>query len=124
MTEAALYDMDLARVVALECDGSYQGALAVCSVVYNRLDSGVWGDTIKAVLSAENQFSVWHNRDRAVITDTVRQACIDAYKGVRNLPESVLWFCTPGHYRVSRFFKGLTVYDRFAGAVWCEEDTK
>jgi hypothetical protein len=114
------YDSELARIVSLECDGSYEGALAVATVIYNRLDDGRWGDTIHAVVSAKNQFSVYGSSKKMPLTDTVKQACIDAYYGKRNLPASVMWFCTPGHYRGSSFFQGLKVYARFAGTVWCE----
>ncbi|HCT70630.1 MAG TPA: hypothetical protein DF409_05885, partial [Bacteroidales bacterium] len=34
---AIIYDPELARIVALESDGSYEGALGVATVIYNRL---------------------------------------------------------------------------------------
>jgi len=119
--ESMDYDKEVARIVSLESDGSYEGSLAVASVIYNRLESGRWGNTIHDVISAKNQFSTYGSTKQRDLTDNVIQACIDACNGKRNLPSSVMWFCTESHYAKSAFFRGLTLYDRFAGSVWCEE---
>lgn len=35
---------------------------AVCQVIYNRLVSGIWGDSFKEVVLSHKQFSVWNKR--------------------------------------------------------------
>ena len=116
-----IYDPELARIVALESDGSYEGALGVATVIYNRLASGIWGNTIHKVISAENQFSVYDSQRIPIITDTIMQACVDAANGKGTLPADVLYFCTPAAYQRSEFFQGLKIYAEYAGTVWCRE---
>lgn len=65
---------------------------AVCQVIYNRLESGLWGSTFKEVVLAPKQFSVWNHRggqrryllSNNVIYDTdyhrVKSICISVVK--------------------------------------------
>lgn len=47
---------------------------AIADVVYNRWQSGLWGNTLSSVLLAPNQFSVWnkHDRSRRIISNDQR----------------------------------------------------
>ena len=48
----------LARLVYLEAGGiSLEAQKAVASVVFNRLNNGYWGDTLKSVVYAKHQFT-------------------------------------------------------------------
>jgi spore germination cell wall hydrolase CwlJ-like protein len=37
---------------------------AVCQVIYNRLQSGIWGNSFRDVVLAPKQFSVWNKNDK------------------------------------------------------------
>lgn len=117
------YDPDLVRIVALESDHSYEGALGVASVIYNRLADGRWGDTIFDVITAPDQFA-WQSSRLCVVTDNDLRACQDAAAGKRNLPADCMWFCTPSAYSKSSFFRSLQIVDRFGGHVWAREAEK
>lgn len=120
-TSEANPDGWLVIITALECDGSYEGALGVATVILNRLESGRWGDTIYDVISAHNQFSVYNSSRTPPVTETIRSACEDALSGIRAFDSDVMYFCTPGAYEQSEFFQSLVEVDRYAGTVWCKE---
>lgn len=122
-TTAALPEVDpeLIRIVALECDGSYEGALGVATVIFNQLDAGNWGDTIAEVVSYPGNFTVYKSKKKPPITDTILQACTDATAGERAFPPEVMYFCTPGAYKRSPFFRTLAIHAEYAGTVWCKE---
>lgn len=120
MVEPEPVDEWLLKITALECDGSYEGALGVATVILNRLENG-WGDTIFDVISAPGQFSVYGSKRKPPITDTVISACEDALAGIRAFGPEVQYFCTPKAYERSSFFQTLEVVDRYAGTVWCRE---
>lgn len=110
----------LVKITALECDGSYEGALGVATVILNRLETG-WGDTIHDVVSAPGQFSVYGSKRKPPITETIIKACEDAMSGIRAFGPDVQYFCTPKAYERSSFFQTLEVVDRYAGTVWCRK---
>ena len=114
-------DPELIRIVALECDGSYEGALGVATVIFNQMDAGHWGDTIKEVVSYPGNFTVYKSMKTPPITDTILQACTDATAGERAFPPEVMYFCTPGAYKRSPFFRTLVIHAEYAGTVWCKE---
>ena len=70
----------VAGVVACEA-GSRDDALAVMSVILNRVDSGRYPNTLLGVVSAPGQFSCyWNQKDPSTYASVVR----DALNGVRN----------------------------------------
>lgn len=51
---------ELRWILALEAQGEgFEGEIAVCEVVFNRVLSGRWGDGIHGVLSKKGQFSTY-----------------------------------------------------------------
>jgi len=51
----------LAKTIAAEAGGeSYEGQLAVASVIANRARSGRWGNSLQSVIMAPGQFSAWN----------------------------------------------------------------
>jgi hypothetical protein len=106
---------ELLRIVSLESDGSYEGSLATANVILNRVKDGRWGDSIHEVVSAKSQFSTYGSDKSRSITDEVYRACRDATLGLTNIPEKVMWFCTPRVFKANDIRK---VYARFARTVW------
>lgn len=82
----------LAAVVHCEARGeSYEGQLAVASVVLNRVRSDKYPDTIEKVLRAKNQFStvMSGNVDKVYQSGKINESCIkateEALSGVSNV---------------------------------------
>lgn len=115
----------LIRIVALEGNPKYgyNGYLAITSAILNRVESGRFGSSITAVLSAKNQFSTYTTTRTPYITDTVIAVVTDALAGKRILPSYVMYFITPDAYRKSvasgGSFSRLGVYGIAYNAVWC-----
>ena len=66
----------LARIVMLESGNqSDKGQQAVVEVIFNRIYSDEWPDTLYDVLSQKRQFSTWKNRNskRAIPTEQVKR---------------------------------------------------
>ena len=86
------------KLVYLEARGEpYEGKKAVASIVFNRLNSGYWGDTIHDVIYAKGQFTPASRIKDTYITDNnTWNECISAVDEVitngSNLPEYVLYF--------------------------------
>lgn len=79
----------LAAVISAESRGEpYEGQLAVGCVVLNRLDSGIWGDSLEDVLYAKNQFATpyWS------YGESEEKAAIACLEGERILPAGVIFF--------------------------------
>ena len=54
----------IARIVAAESqDENFEGRMAVVEVIFNRVLSDEWPNTVKGVLSQRGQFSTWKNRN-------------------------------------------------------------
>ncbi len=80
----------LARLISAEARGEeYAGQLAVGNVVVNRLQFGIWGDTLESVIYHEEQFAEpldWY-------TDSCYDAAREALLGdERAVPAYVLYF--------------------------------
>lgn len=80
-------------VVKHECNGSYQDALVVVSVIINRLEDPRYPDDLISVLSAPGQFVVWEDVLREIskygsdyeMNENIYNALYDClYRGVRN----------------------------------------
>ncbi len=80
----------LARLISAEARGEeFDGQLAVGNVVTNRLESGIWGDSISDVIYAEGQFA----QPRKAYTESCYEAAQEALLGdERAVPEFILFF--------------------------------
>jgi spore germination cell wall hydrolase CwlJ-like protein len=109
---AVTVDKELLRVVQLEAGYryGYEAYLAIATVIFNRLDSGLYGSTIHAVVSAPNQFSVYHHRGSVTIDPTCYQACLDATLGKRSFPATIRYFRTVASYRKMTNKRDYSVY--------------
>lgn len=106
-----------ARVVAAEDAGlnvngfkDYENQVAIACVIWNRVDSPNWPNTVREVLCEKNptQFSTVKNGECNTITDDYcREAIVDAYEN-RPLPEDVIYF------NCIDFFDGLTPYAKIS----------
>ncbi|MDE6024249.1 MAG: cell wall hydrolase [Lachnospiraceae bacterium] len=77
------YEIQLmACVLTLECGNqSYEGQLAVANLILNRLETGIWGDTIEGVLYAQNQFSVVYTDSFAqCMANGPQESCVTAVR--------------------------------------------
>jgi hypothetical protein len=81
-----------ANVESLECQK------AVVSVVINRLHSGYWGDTLKKVIYAPNQFSPANLIKETTPTEKNYQAVDEVLKNGVTLPPYVLYFRANYHF--------------------------
>lgn len=82
----------LTAIICAECDGSYDDALAVASVILNRTESSAWancGSTPIKQATAPSQFVVYENNRYkqfmgSGVNPIVQEAVNDALNGVRN----------------------------------------
>lgn len=94
-------------VVSKECGyDCYEGQLAVANIILNRYNGKGYGDTVKDVLYAPNQFSVvtWDSFQTVIAEgpkDSARQAVEEALSGVNNVP----------NYTNYRSLSGMTAED-------------
>lgn len=99
----------LARVITAEAGGeTYDGMLAVGTVVMNRVDSPDYPDTVKGVLTQKNQFADPSSKP----SNEALKAAREILSGKRIFPEGVLmfqrkktdswrgyeWYCTIGDH--------------------------
>lgn len=88
----------LARIVWLEsCGEPVEGQQAVVEVIFNRMASELYPDTLYDVLSQKNpvQFCSWKNRDIAKPTDKEYQSIYEVLNGNTNiLRNDTLYFST------------------------------
>lgn len=88
----------LARIVWLEANGEpVQGQQAVVEVIFNRMASDLYPNTLYDVLSQKNpvQFCSWKNRNRAVPTDKEYQSIHQVLDGNTSiLRNDTLYFST------------------------------
>lgn len=88
----------LAKIVYLEARGEcVEGQEAVVEVVFNRMASDLYPDTLYEVLSQTNpvQFTSWKNRDKAEPTEKEYQSIDNVLNGNTNLlRDDTLYFST------------------------------
>ena len=100
----------LIKLVYLEGRGeSYEGKKAIASIVFNRLDSNYWGDTIQDVIFAKNQFSPSNKiKNLKIHNDDIWEECTKAVDDViyngSILPSYILYF------RANYYFSWATPY--------------
>ena len=88
----------LERIVQAEAGGSgYDGMLAVCNVVLNRVKSERFPSSVTDVVFAHRQFTpISDGRYYTIkVSDTARKVVSDALNGARIIGEDALYFCTP-----------------------------
>lgn len=88
----------LAKIVWVEARGeSEEGQMAVIEVIFNRMTSDLFPDTLYDVLSQKNptQFSSWKLRDKAEPTEKEYNSIYEVLNGNTNiLREDTLYFAT------------------------------
>lgn len=88
----------LAKIVYLEARGEcVEGQEAVVEVIFNRMASDLYPDTLYDVLSQTNpvQFTSWKNRDKAEPTEKEYQSIDNVLNGNTNLlRDDTLYFST------------------------------
>lgn len=89
-------DVDLlARIIWLEARGEcFDGQQAVAEVVFNRMLSGAFPDTLTEVIYQKGQFSTAANVDKATPGETQYLAIHTALTGANVLPLEVVFFAT------------------------------
>ena len=98
----------LARVVFLEANTeSIECQIAVISVIFNRLNSGYWGNTLHNVIYAPGQFTTAKNIPIATPTPNNYEAVDYVLINGSSLPEYVLYFRAGYHHK----WTGYVGYD-------------
>ena len=89
-------DVDLlARIIWLEARGEcFEGQQAVAEVVFNRMLSGDFPDTLYGVIYEEGQFSTANRVGQATPGETQYRAIYEALTGPNILPLEVVFFAT------------------------------
>lgn len=101
----------LARIVCREAGGeSLDCQKAVVTVVFNRLNNGTWGDTLKKVLYAESQFAVVPIIDKTT-PDERNYAAVDyVLQHGGTIPPHILYFREGYHFKWDGYI-GYTAID-------------
>lgn len=95
VTEA---ELDLtAKLVWMEAQGeSEECQKAIAEVVYNRLQSGIWGDTLTDVIYAQTEygweFSPVPYLDKAEPSDDVYRTVYEVFANGSELDPGIMWF--------------------------------
>lgn len=85
-------------VVDLEAGGEGEELQrAVTECILNRLDSGIWGETISEVIYAKNQFSVVPYLHKANPSELTKSVVKDVFENGVSIPKRVMFFRT-NHY--------------------------
>lgn len=114
------YDM-LCRIVELEAGGeSEECRAAVTAVILNRLESGIWGETLSDVLTAD-QFDTVPFADTADVQKSTANVVADVWENGSAVPADVLFFRDTFYHTfcgaVDEFAVGAMY---FSSSVWCE----
>lgn len=114
------YDM-LCRIVELEAGGeSEECRAAVTAVILNRLDSGIWGESLSDVLTAD-QFDTVPFADTADVQQSTADVVADVWANGSAVPADVLFFRDTYYHTfygaVDEFAVGAMY---FSSSIWCE----
>jgi N-acetylmuramoyl-L-alanine amidase len=85
----------LAKITQVEAgDDSYEGQLAVANVILNRVKSGKFPDSIRAVIYSGKQFPPAHNGllDKSMPKANALRAAKDALNGKNNVADAVYFY--------------------------------
>lgn len=106
----------LARVVYLEANvESFDCQAAVTSVIFNRLLSGNWGNSLYDVLYAKNQFSTIYSVDYATPNATNYAAVDYVLENGCTLPYYVMYFRAGYHFQWSGYVPYTVIDDTYFG---------
>lgn len=104
----------ITKLVYLEARGEcYDGKKAVVSIVFNRLKSGYWGNTISDIVYAKGQFAPAKLIKNTYIDkeNKVWKECINAVEDVitygSTLPEYVLYFRADYYFSWAKDYKNI-----------------
>lgn len=90
----------LARLVYREANTeSIECQEAIVSVVINRWQSGLWGDTLEEVVYAENQFAPANLLYCTTPTETNYEAVDEVIENGITIPEYIFYFRTDYHFK-------------------------
>ena len=106
----------LARIVYLESNTeSLECQKAICSVIINRWQNGYWGDTLKDVIYAPNQFSpsglIW----KTTPTETNYEAVDYVLKNGVTLPTYCLYFRANYHFKWDGYIPYIAIDHTYFG---------
>jgi spore germination cell wall hydrolase CwlJ-like protein len=103
------------QIVMAECYSYFteEEMLMIASVIRNRVESNIFPDTVREVLTQKKQFETYTNKRylSQEINVNCEKAVSRALKGDTNIPEDILFFCTKEYYNSCSdddFFKTLT----------------
>ena len=94
------YEQDLLeRILWAEAnDQSFNGQKAVIEVIFNRLRSPEWPNTIEGVLSQKGQFSTWRSRNKVRPTETQSDVISEVLSETEPvIPGDYVFFATRKH---------------------------
>lgn len=114
------YDM-LCRIVELEAGGeSEECRAAVTAVILNRLASGIWGNSLTDVLTAD-QFDTVPFADTVDVQQSTADVVADVWENGCAVPADVLFFRDTYYHTfcgaVDEFYVGAMY---FSSSIWCE----
>ncbi len=106
---AEVVDM-FVRFVAAESSPNwdYEGHLMIAQTIINRAMDGRWGD-LEGVMTSPGQYDVYTDGRYLTInvTDSQRQAALDALHGATAFERDVIYFCTDYAYSSSSWWASL-----------------
>jgi N-acetylmuramoyl-L-alanine amidase len=110
----------LAQLIEAESGNqSFEGKMAVGTVVMNRVDSGKFPNTIKDVIFQKNQFSVVANgRIYNKPSSDSLKAAKELMNGKRALSSSVLYFYNPQFVKTTNWIRSRSVIKRVGDHVF------
>jgi hypothetical protein len=111
----------LCRIVELEAGGeSEECRAAVTAVILNRLASGIWGESLSDVLTAD-QFDTVPFAGAADVQQSTADVVADVWENGCDVPADVLFFRDTFYHTfygaVDEFAVGAMY---FSSSVWCE----
>ena len=114
------YDM-LCRIVELEAGGeSEECRAAVTAVILNRLASGIWGESLSDVLTAD-QFDTVPFADTADVQKSTADVVADVWANGCAVPADVLFFRDTYYHTFSGAVDEFAVGAMyFSSSIWCE----
>ena len=99
MTDQEVWELE--RILAMEAqDEGLEGEKAVVEVIFNRVQSGDWPNTVHDVISQKGQFSTWkylnwpYNQPGKLETDAISAVMTETTKV---LPDGYVFFATRRH---------------------------
>lgn len=114
------YDL-MCRIVELEAGGeSEECRAAVTAVILNRMQSGIWGESLSDVLTAD-EFDTVPFADAADVQKSTADVVADVWANGCDVPADVLFFRDTFYHTfcgaVDEFYVGAMY---FSSSVWCE----